>query len=462
MIPQTTPGEYLKPVQSHASPFKQQQNHFKLTMHYDTEYLQRCRALIEEKLGWPPAGEWRDFEFTELSEKIFDSTAVQLSTTTLKRVFGKVRYESLPSSATLNTLARYIGYDTWMDFKAAAGTDMTKKAARNDIPGTGKTGGFLNRKAVFGTLAALALVLVCGFVFLSGPSSSSASVRDVVFRSRPLSGGLPNSVVFNIDLKDSRSDDIVIQQSWDSTRTVRLRKGQKEATAIYYIPGYFRAKLIVDKKIVKEHDLYIRSGGWMATIDNNPDPPTYLKPEELVLDRGMNVTATVMDKVKKIERPTTLTYHLVQPFDRLHSDNFSFETAFQNTYGDGPAVCKTAKLFILCSNGAFIIPFTLPGCASDINLKLGEITWPGRSNDLSAFGVDPGQKIRLKLNVKNRQVSIFCNGALLREAAYHQNAGDIVGIRYSFLGAGSVDYLKFIKENGEVAYENYFGKRRDR
>jgi hypothetical protein len=132
------------------------------------------------------------------------------------------------------------------------------------------------------------------------------------------------------------------------------------------------------------------------------------------------------------------------------------ESSFQNTYAEGPAVCKTIKLFILCTNGAFIIPFTIPGCASDINLKLSDKTWEGKSNDLSVFGIDPAQRINLKLEVKDRTVKIFCNGKLLREASYTNNAGDIVGLRYSFLGAGSVNNIRMINKEGKQVYSEDF------
>src|SRR6187399_3049227 len=86
-------------------------------MQVDSSHLKTCISLIEAKLGWPPSSNWRDFEFTELSDRIYDVTSVQLSTTTLKRIFGKVKYESLPSSATLNALAGFLGYENWMAFK---------------------------------------------------------------------------------------------------------------------------------------------------------------------------------------------------------------------------------------------------------------------------------------------------------------------------------------------------------
>jgi hypothetical protein len=75
-----------------------------------------------------------------------------------------------------------------------------------------------SRKAFIAAAAILIIAVICGFMFLTPASSSSiAGTKNVIFRSKPLAEGLPNSVVFNIDLKNIISDDVLIQQSWDST-----------------------------------------------------------------------------------------------------------------------------------------------------------------------------------------------------------------------------------------------------
>ena len=50
-----------------------------------------------------------------------------LSHVTLKRVWGKVKYESLPSTHTLDTLVQYLGYESWRDFRSqnCSGTAST-------------------------------------------------------------------------------------------------------------------------------------------------------------------------------------------------------------------------------------------------------------------------------------------------------------------------------------------------
>ncbi len=427
-----------------------------MTLATDKDSLRHCRRMVEQKLGWSSLDEWRNYEFTELSDKILEVTGVQLSTTTLKRVFGKLRYDNLPSSATLNALAKYLGFENWMQFKANHGSVQTTPSVITSPVISPLKKQLIRKVLLIGALFTLVLITAFGFiVFSENSTTGSRYTAGIVFSSRPLAEGLPNSVVFNIDLKDIKSKNVIIQQSWDSTKTVKLQTGQKEATAQYYIPGYFRAKLIVDGKILREHDLFIRSNEWMATIDHEPIP-TYLKKEELILNNGMTVSPGIINEIKGSTKPLTLTYHLVRPFDSLQSDNFTLETSYRNTWSEGPAVCKTSKLFILCTNGAFIIPFTIPGCASNINLKLGDKLWEGRSNDLSAFGRDPSQPLNLKLEVKNRKAKIFLDGKLIREEIYNNDAGAVVGLRYSFLGAGTVDHILLQNEKGIPVYKEDF------
>ena len=55
---------------------------------------------------------------------------------------------------------------------------------------------------------------------------------------------------------------LLIQQYWDETKTVAVHKNQKTATAIYYHPGYFGAKLRIGDQIVQEHDLFLKSNAF--------------------------------------------------------------------------------------------------------------------------------------------------------------------------------------------------------
>lgn len=55
-------------------------------------------------------------DFDALSAAIQQSISETLSSSTLKRVFGYVKYDAEPSATTLSILSRYVGYAGWSDF----------------------------------------------------------------------------------------------------------------------------------------------------------------------------------------------------------------------------------------------------------------------------------------------------------------------------------------------------------
>ena len=83
------------------------------------EYIEKCRRLIEKKLAWGSSEYWQNQDYERLSEQIFEATNVTLSISTLKRLWGKVRYTSTPNLSTLNALAQFAGYKDWRSFLSA-------------------------------------------------------------------------------------------------------------------------------------------------------------------------------------------------------------------------------------------------------------------------------------------------------------------------------------------------------
>ncbi|MEP7253869.1 MAG: hypothetical protein ABI683_15860, partial [Ginsengibacter sp.] len=85
-------------------------------MRNDDQLLLVAKKQIEEKLGWGNSVDWTNQDFIELSKKIFDEIEISISHVTLKRVWGKIKYDSLPNNYTLSTLVQFIGYENWRDF----------------------------------------------------------------------------------------------------------------------------------------------------------------------------------------------------------------------------------------------------------------------------------------------------------------------------------------------------------
>src|ERR1700761_4680811 len=96
--------------------------------------LEQCKRLIEASLGWGDPVSWTNEDFDTLSDRIAEKTSVRLSMSTLKRIWGKVKYDSSPTMATLNALARFAGFDGWRDFLAHESAPATNASPQSPPP----------------------------------------------------------------------------------------------------------------------------------------------------------------------------------------------------------------------------------------------------------------------------------------------------------------------------------------
>ncbi len=408
------------------------------------ELISKCILQIEEKLGWGESSNWHSEVFIELSETIQEQTKVLLSPTTLKRVWGKVNYNSSPSISTLNALSQFIGYSNWRDYKNHQNSNKSIKKTLVNMP------------IVFSLAAFLALLFISLFSTISSNKNelTTEDISKIKFSSRTITNGMPNSVVFDFDLSNIKSDSIYIQQYWDVTKTIKINNKQKQATGIYYFPGYFRAKLVVDGNVIKEHDLFIKSNDWSASIDYKPIPK-YLKPQQFV-DDGLKLDDDLLTEIKSLKTPIVSTYHFINDLGNISGDDFNLETTLKNNFNEKWAVCQTTQIYIIGTKGALIIPFTIPGCISNINVMLNDVYMNGKEQDLSSFGLDLSSFKNIKINVVKKQLKVFINDSETFSAKYNESLGKLVGIRYRFLGAGEVKHIKLLNASEETVLKDNF------
>src|ERR1700722_17675919 len=106
-------------------------------MSTDEFLIEKTIELYESDTGWGDSDEWTNQDFVILSEKIQERTGVALSHVTLKRVWGKVKYDSLPNTHTLDTLVQFLGYENWRDFKSQNGKSTASAITVKQIDGNG-------------------------------------------------------------------------------------------------------------------------------------------------------------------------------------------------------------------------------------------------------------------------------------------------------------------------------------
>ena len=434
-------------------------------MQTDEFLIEKARRLYEDKTGWGNSDEWTNQDFVILSEKIQERTGVALSHVTLKRVWGKVKYDSLPNTHTLDTLVQFLGYTNWREFKSQNGNGAVSKENIKEAiingngihyevpPAVTAKKRKIPYKPLLITVAALAVAVLIMYIKWWSPNVAKT---DYSFSSKKIvSEGVPNSVVFNFDATKSPYDSVIIQQSWDKHLQVKVSKWQHQHTSIYYLPDYYKAKLIVGGKIVSMHRLLIKSNGWLPIVMQDP-VPVYFSTNDALHDGKLALSADQIQarNIKMQPSPPTVMYSNVTDFGEIYSNDFTFETSLRNDYREGAAACQNTNIYILCEGTAIAIPLCAKGCVSNLDLLFTGFFASGRQEDLSAFGVDFNAFVKVKVESKNGKGVIYINDKPVYTVSKDIIKSKIVGFDFAFQGTGSIDYVKLT--NGKVTYEDNF------
>lgn len=436
----------------------------------DHWYLEIARKKLEQKLGWGSVDEWSSEDFQTLSDAILASTDLSLSVTTIKRLVGRVNYNATPHPTTLNAVARFLGYANWRAFKQAFNTPPKPSPAEKvkvistteAIPPVPDLPGQKTRRWRAFILPGALLVLIMVIAIASRKKDqtspvSEAIIEQVSFSTEPVTDGIPNTVVFNYNLQGISGQEFEIQQSWDERKRFVINPLEKEATCTYYYPGYYRAKIVVDNQIIKEHDLFVPSNGWMAAIESGP-VPRYILDSEWQQSPFLSVNNSVVEDLHGKTDIPNLAYYLVQDFGDLKSTDFRLQTQVRHTFEDGNVPCQYSSLTINCTNGFIRIPLSAAGCVGELKARFNGLTFDGKKTNLSGLAYQKKDWQKIDLEMDDQVFRVKVNDQDVLEGKLPTDPGRIVGIRYKFEGAGEINELKVWDHQKELLVDEQFGK----
>jgi len=425
-------------------------------MQEEAPYINIWCKTVEKSLDWGESSSWSDHDFEKLGELIFQKTGTLLSITTLKRIWGRVKYNSSPTTATLNTMARFAGSEDWRTYKKT--TKTNQKCDSQALTPIGAK----QKKYIIATLAAALVIVVLGVLaaWNANPKKADKATLNgaIKFSSRKVTDGLPNSVVFDYDASALNIDSVTLQQTWDPSRVEKLATSGRQHTSIYYYPGYFTAKLIANGQVKKENAVYIKTKGWTGIIRRNNNP-VYLADKDIYLPGGMGLDNKTL--ALKLSSPVFngqwLSFYNVREFDGLEGGNFTFETTLRNTSRSDESACRKTILYILGKRDAIIIPLADKGCISDLSIFTSSDWVSGKDHDLSAFGCDFSNFQKLKCEVKDMKLSVYLNNNLIFTKPITQTITQIAGICIAFEGSGEIKDVKLGNQD-KLVLDDQFGK----
>lgn len=409
------------------------------------ENLEKCKKAIENKLNWGSSASWLNYDFERLNEQIFAETNVQISVSTLKRIFGKASYHSSPSLTTLNTLAIFIGFTNWRDFVNSITPQSVPASVEMPIatPASPVTHTNQRRYIIYGIISAVVIISLIGFIVMNRGEKHPDYSRFAFKANKVVTEGLPNSVIFTYDATASNlNDSVFIIQTWDSRRKKKVDRILHHHSAMYYYPGFFRTKLIVNQDVVKEHDLQIKTDNWLvlAEAKNDGQMPLYFAKPEVLKGNEVRVDRDLLKKYGLPLQPEAPKIRFFNQTDlgELMNDNFTFETALKNDFSEGTGKCQKVQVLIQCKDDIIIIPLCAKTCVGNINLYACGANVQSTDADLSGFGCDLNQWTKLRVETRNKQMTFFVNDKKAHTLKFPHSSTGIVGVQYRFEGVGAV------------------------
>jgi hypothetical protein len=431
-------------------------------MQIETEeiLLEKCRKLIEQRLGWGDSEQWTSQDYESLCVKIAETTNVTLSVATLKRIWGKVRYDSKPTITTLNTLAQYLGYENWRAFKLDQSSSNENGHSSNGHDAKVIPDKVLVKKnysiilATGVVLSAAAFLIYFTFARKEVKSVSPDHSLFSFSSKKIVDEGVPNTVIFDYDASAALpTDSIFIQQSWDKRLSRQVTRDEKQHSSIYYYPGYFQAKLRINNEVMKEHSLYIKTHGWLPVVDQNP-VPVYFKEEEARQQGSMSLS---IEKIKQFnvslqpEAPWT-SYYFVNDVGDIYSNDFIFEAEIRNDYSEGSAACQSTEVHLIFEGAAMVVPLIAKGCVSELMPML-----KGADDlDVTALGADFTQWIKVRSEMKDSVGQVLVNNKKAYGFTTRMKPLKIAGVAFRFRGTGSINSARLSTHNGTVVWEETF------
>ncbi|WP_425235685.1 hypothetical protein [Ulvibacterium sp.] len=423
----------------------------------DKNLLEAIKKRIEMASGLSDVSGWvqKDYEF--LVFFIEDQTGHRLSLSTVKRIW-KNEFERLPHITTLDILANLAYGKDWHSLKKEHLNPKIQTLPKREI---GKKPRKVKSQKFYFLIVLAVLTLVVLGVYLprnaSKKSITKASEEVSFSYEKTVDGKIPNTVVFRYDIEGVDANRFFLQQSWDSSRKVEIFKGSHERTDIYYIPGYFTAKLFADENIIKELPIHVTYEDWFMAARQPMEevytfsPTFWSKEDYLGIDKS-----SLEEKGIDLNKKMQLAFYYVRNFG-LEGDNFRHTIDFKMEPLEA-IDCPIFNLHVQGVDGFYWIMIGNKGCESELEIRLGDAIHNGKNEDLSMFGTSVYEWQKVDVLTEDKEVTLKLNGTPIFTSAYHQSIGPIMEISYFFNGIGMIDDVQLKNGNGETLFSDDFTK----
>lgn len=411
----------------------------------------RCRKLIEQQLNWSDDTIPTRREYEILVEKIFNSTGVLLSISTVRRIWNN-DFKNLPHKSTLDALAEFAGYNDWQSF--------TESQVRLEMR-VKKSGG--QQRVVITSIFLIVIIALSIFAFIKYQPVAIKIAGPIVFDYYQKNNSeVPNIIVFEYDVRNIIADSFYIVESSNDYKRKKLNVKNGQLTSSYFHPGSYEAFLLADDSVVGKLAIEIMSNSWIAMIKyhNKPQNVPYYFYEERIIENGVIGVERkeILHNHINITNDIYLTISNTLDLGSAPVKDFIYKTRVKLDSLETHLSCPKIFVELLFENDICYIPLVHYGGQSDLQLKFGNTYLTSNDSNLSGFGCNIYDWQDLEIESNHNQIDVFINDQQVASFIDSTDMGAFKGFSFTFDGIGTVDFVYLSKLDNDTIYHNDFNK----
>lgn len=403
--------------------------------------------LVEKKFNRGDSKNWKNRDFEDLNFEIKKITKINISSHTLKRVFGKIKTDDyyLPQKATIVALKQYVEFEKkhkesiHVEILGSKDADLEKELIEVvDVEEL-----IENKKKPLKILAAVFVLIVIGTALTLLINSHVDETAEGSVKLISQEGRIPTSAQFEYSTPNNKdSFSICYDGNFDP---IPVPSGKKMKSNYYYQhPGMYNVRMWKGKKIVSPTiKVYVQTKGWEAFAFYNHqgqlDRYFALNLEQCIKNNEFAPTKKIIKDVGidtcELAEVTLNNYHPTN----FSGDNFILETTLKNSDKWPKSNCNSVYLNISGKKESIQLQFANPGCSYWIYCRISEKKVNKLNENLKNFTFDMTKWQHFHIENKNKTIRVFVNNTLRYTTSYTESIGDIMGVTIRFQGNG---YMK--------------------
>ncbi len=397
-------------------------------------------SLIEQKFGRGSSANWKNRDFEDLNFEILKETKTNISAHTLKRIFGKIKTDEyyLPQKATILALKKFVNYTK----NESTLPEITTSEITSDEQITTDIQTSPPKKVqsliYVATLAVLLLVISGYYFFKNNNEDSIERAANITLISTE--GRIPKSAEFEYTTPNNK-DSFSICFDGNFTPLPVAGGIRKRASYYYQYPGFFKVRMWKNDKIISDiTPVFVPTNGWEAfgmyhqqkqmqhfypiNVAKYTRDSIFCPNKSEIHGLGMDTSRLVEVRVENY-KPTG-----------IKDDNFTLETTLKNSNTWAGSTCNSVFLVVTGRKESIKLHFTNPGCSYWVRFRLSEKRLDNKNDKLSDFVFNLADWQKLRIENRNKQITIFVNNIKRYSNSYEQSIGEIMGVTVIFQGNG--------------------------